>query len=136
MDPEKAPVVSGGNSISSGEQPPMGEKTDADAAADEAPARTITGVKWFLVCSSILSSIFLFALDNTIVADVQPKVIERFSSIEKLPWLSVAFLLGAVSTNLTWYVYHVVIIYSISNVHLTVCLGARCMASSMPNICI
>ncbi|KAI9883460.1 MAG: hypothetical protein M1823_004772 [Watsoniomyces obsoletus] len=105
MDPEKAAAISGANSITSGEQLPTGEKTDANvnpAPGAESPVRTITGVKWFLVCSSILSSIFLFALDNTIVADVQPKVIERFNSIEKLPWLSVAFLLGAVATNLTW----------------------------------
>jgi hypothetical protein len=38
------------------------------------------------------------------VADVQPKIIARFSSIDKLPWLGVAFLLGSVATNLIWFV--------------------------------
>lgn len=66
------------------------------------PPRDIHGPKWFLVVVSILSSIFLFALDNTVVADIQPAIIERFGELNKLPWLSVAFLLGAASTNLIW----------------------------------
>ncbi|KAI9677145.1 MAG: hypothetical protein M1829_002719 [Trizodia sp. TS-e1964] len=66
------------------------------------PPRTVSGWVWGLVVLSILSSTFLFALDNTIVADVQPAIVERFGDISKLPWLSVAFLLGAASTNLVW----------------------------------
>ncbi|KAA8644348.1 hypothetical protein EYZ11_001643 [Aspergillus tanneri] len=64
--------------------------------------RKVTGFKWVLVIFSILSAIFLFALDNTIVADVQPKIIDSFGEINKLPWISVAFALGAVSVNLVW----------------------------------
>ena len=63
------------------------------------PAR---GWKWVLVILSILSSTYLFALDNSIVADIQPAIVEQFQSIEKLPWLSVAFSLGAASTCLVW----------------------------------
>ena len=64
--------------------------------------RKISGVKWILVVISILSSTFLFALDNTVVADVQPKIIERFGEIEKLPWLSIGFLVASVATNNIW----------------------------------
>lgn len=56
-----------------------------------------------IVVTAILSSVFLFALDQTIVADVQPNIIAEFGSIDKLPWLSVSFLLGNASTNLFWY---------------------------------
>ena len=66
------------------------------------PPRDVHGFAWLLVVLSILSSTFLFALDNTIVADVQPAIVERFGSISKLPWLSVAFLVAAASTNLIW----------------------------------
>lgn len=55
-----------------------------------------------LIVTAILSSVFLFALDQTIVADVQPNIIAEFGSINKLPWLSVSFLLGTASTNLLW----------------------------------
>ena len=58
--------------------------------------------RWTIIVLSILSSVFLFALDNTIVADVQPKIIERFDGVGKLPWMSVAFSLGALSVNLVW----------------------------------
>jgi hypothetical protein len=64
--------------------------------------RDVHGVKWALVVVAILSSIFLFSLDNTIVAVIQPPVVETFGTVGKLPWLSVAFLLGAASTNLIW----------------------------------
>ena len=69
---------------------------------DERPARDIHGIKWTLAVISILISTFLFALDNTIVADVQPAIVERFGQVDKLPWLSVAFLVTAAGTNLVW----------------------------------
>ncbi|THC93374.1 hypothetical protein EYZ11_007166 [Aspergillus tanneri] len=64
------------------------------------PPRDIHGIKWVFAVTAILSSVFLFALDQTIVADVQPNIIAEFGSINKLPWLSVSFLLGTASTNL------------------------------------
>ena len=68
------------------------------------PIRQVTGPRWGLVVLSILSSTFLFSLDNTIVADIQPAIVRQFSSVDKLSWLPVAFLLGAAGTNLFWYV--------------------------------
>jgi MFS family permease len=72
------------------------------ANADEVPPRDITGWKWAVVVAAILSSTFLFALDNTIVADIQPVIVTHFDSVGKLSWLSVAFLIGAAATNLVW----------------------------------
>ncbi|RAH42806.1 putative MFS drug efflux transporter [Aspergillus brunneoviolaceus CBS 621.78] len=66
------------------------------------PARDVHGIKWAFAVIAILSSVFLYALDQTIVADVQPNIIYDFDSIDKLPWLSVAFLLGSANTNLFW----------------------------------
>ncbi|GKZ19209.1 hypothetical protein AbraIFM66951_008043 [Aspergillus brasiliensis] len=69
---------------------------------DEAPPRDIGGWKWAIVVAAIYSSQFLFALDNTIVANIQPTIVEDFNSVSKLSWISVAFLIGAASTNLVW----------------------------------
>jgi MFS family permease len=77
------------------------EKQQTETAR-ELPPRDISGWKWIVVVLSILSSTFLFALDNTIVADVQPVIVTQFNSVGKLTWLSVAFLIGAASTNLIW----------------------------------
>lgn len=76
------------------------EKATSENQAEQ--VRRITGVKWVLLVLSILSSTFLFALDNTIVAVIQSKIVERFGEIQKLPWLSIAFLVACVSTNLIW----------------------------------
>ncbi|KAE9373047.1 MFS general substrate transporter [Stipitochalara longipes BDJ] len=77
------------------------EKQETETA-DEVPPRDITGWKWAVVVGAILSSTFLFALDNTIVADVQPVIVTHFHDVGKLSWLSVAFLIGAAATNLVW----------------------------------
>ncbi|KAL4772928.1 efflux pump antibiotic resistance protein [Aspergillus nidulans var. acristatus] len=59
-------------------------------------------ISWFLIVFSLLAALFLFALDNTIVANVQPDIIDTLGEIEKLPWISVAFALGAIATDLPW----------------------------------
>ncbi|KAL8805547.1 MAG: hypothetical protein Q9200_005387 [Gallowayella weberi] len=89
------------SATSNGSDPALAEK-DEGPAADQKPPRDVHGILWILVVLSVLSSTFLFALDNTIVADVQPAIVERFGSIDKLPWLSVAFLVAAAGTNLVW----------------------------------
>ncbi|KFZ18222.1 hypothetical protein V501_01335 [Pseudogymnoascus sp. VKM F-4519 (FW-2642)] len=116
MEPTSSynPAISGDYTAPNGEESPVSENTltrldkiDAEKqaqkkTAEEAPLRDISGWKWALVVSSILSSTFLFALDNTIVADVQPTIIIHFDAVNKLPWLGVAFAIGAAATNLIW----------------------------------
>jgi MFS family permease len=74
---------------------PVNEKT-------EEPTLRPTGWKWPVLMAAIISSTFLYALDGTIVAVLQPGLIEEFGHIEELSWLSVAFLLSATATNLLW----------------------------------
>lgn len=77
------------------------EKQQPEPEAEE-PPRDISGWRWAIVVGAILSSTFLFALDNTIVADVQPVIVEHFDAVDKITWLSVAFLIGTAATNLIW----------------------------------
>ncbi|PWY79291.1 MFS general substrate transporter [Aspergillus heteromorphus CBS 117.55] len=76
-------------------------KSDTTPAEKDTP-REISGWKWAVIIGAIYSSQFLFALDNTIVANIQPTIVEDFDAIAKLSWISVAFLIGAASTNLVW----------------------------------
>ncbi|KAK7754993.1 hypothetical protein SLS62_003077 [Diatrype stigma] len=64
--------------------------------------RNLKPLSWFSVVFALLAALFLFALDNTIVANVQENIIYTLGGIEKLSWISVAFALGAVATNLFW----------------------------------
>jgi hypothetical protein len=70
-----------------------------DDCKPAASSRNIHGYRWSLLVLSVLTSTFFFGLDNTVVADVQPAIIDAFGSIDRLPWISVAFLIGAASTN-------------------------------------
>ncbi|KAJ5586729.1 uncharacterized protein N7459_002494 [Penicillium hispanicum] len=63
---------------------------------------TILFSKWLLIVLTILSSTFLFSLDNTIVADVQSPIVEKFGEVGKLSWLGVAFVLSGSATIITW----------------------------------
>jgi MFS family permease len=44
----------------------------------------------------------LYALDNTVVANVQPKVVETFGHVSLVPWLGVSFALASAATTLIW----------------------------------
>jgi MFS family permease len=44
-----------------------------------------------------LISVFLYALDNTVVADIVPAIVNDFDRVSDLPWLSVGFALGGIT---------------------------------------
>lgn len=81
------------------------KQPQADLKPDEPheqETREVGGWKWVVIVLAIYSSQFLFALDQTIVANVQPAIVGQFKSVDRLSWLSVAFLIGAAGTNLVW----------------------------------
>ncbi|KAL2018286.1 hypothetical protein VTK56DRAFT_990 [Thermocarpiscus australiensis] len=62
--------------------------------------RAMTGFRWFAFVVSTLTAIFVYALDNTIVANIIPAIVNDLNGIEKLPWLSVGFMIGGMSVIL------------------------------------
>ncbi|KFY79698.1 hypothetical protein V499_01343 [Pseudogymnoascus sp. VKM F-103] len=74
----------------------------ADPEALGMPVRSVQGFTWALVVFAITGSTFLYALDNTIVADIGINVVLTLGEIEKLPWLGTAFTLSSMSTILVW----------------------------------
>lgn len=68
----------------------------------ELPPRDIQGWKWVAVVLAILSSTFLFALDNTITANIQAEIVRDFQSVNKLSWISVGLVMSASATVLLW----------------------------------
>lgn len=81
---------------------PVSPGNERQSTQTQLTGRAIHGFKWFLVIVAIFSTNFLFALDNTIVADIQPAIIQDLGEINKLSWISVGFSLGAASTNFLW----------------------------------
>ncbi|KAJ5649300.1 major facilitator superfamily transporter [Penicillium longicatenatum] len=79
--------------------------SDVDYVQEDVQARVskpIVRHDWLLVVLTMLSSTFLFSLDNTIVADVQSPIIKKFGEVGKLSWLGVAFVLASSATMVTW----------------------------------
>ncbi|KAJ5089071.1 major facilitator superfamily transporter [Penicillium argentinense] len=74
---------------------------DVDYVQENIRASCNTGM-WCLIVLTMLASLFLFALDNTIVADIQAPIIARLSQVEKLVWLGVAFTLSGSATIAIW----------------------------------
>ncbi|KAH8890703.1 putative efflux pump antibiotic resistance protein [Thozetella sp. PMI_491] len=46
---------------------------------------------------SLIVSVLLFSMDNTIVADIQPSILDAFGNIDKLPWIGLGFQAGAMT---------------------------------------
>ena len=42
----------------------------------------------------------MFALDNTVVADIQPVIVEDFQAVDKVTWLATAFIIPTVALML------------------------------------
>ncbi|KAH8886354.1 MFS general substrate transporter [Thozetella sp. PMI_491] len=77
------------------------ETQDTDTSAGkEQEVRSITGLRWLLVCMALYMSAFLYGLDTTIAADVQGPVIESFGHVEQLAWVGAGFPLGSVAVIL------------------------------------
>ncbi|KAI0182174.1 major facilitator superfamily domain-containing protein, partial [Xylaria flabelliformis] len=102
--PEETPQEGSPNSTSLREKTvnQLSPDPQDSESQEEVPPRTLHGILWVICLASIISAVFLFSLDNTIVALLQPQIVEAFGSIDKLPWVAVSFALGSVSVNLLW----------------------------------
>jgi hypothetical protein len=78
------------------ESPVVDEKSP-ETTEDAGPEyeRKIHGIKWVLTVGAILSCVFLYALDTTVVADIQPNIIASLGDFQKFPWLATAYALPA-----------------------------------------
>ncbi|KAL8654818.1 MAG: hypothetical protein Q9210_001276 [Variospora velana] len=74
---------------------------DKEAVVEPAPSpRQVHGLAWVFVVLPTLSCILLYALDNTITANLIPVIASDFANTDKLAWLSVGFMIGGVAAVL------------------------------------
>ena len=78
---------------------------DVENASESLPIeRNVTGVFWLIVNLAVLSAKLLYALDNIIMANVRPSVLEEFGKrVDTLTWLPVSYPMGEVGANPLWY---------------------------------
>lgn len=73
------------------EETPIGEAEALDKLSDE--PEYPTGAKLGIIIASLCLSVFLMALDNTIIATAIPKITDHFHSIDDVGWYGSAYLL-------------------------------------------
>jgi MFS family permease len=98
MESTRLPLDSDHDSDSTAQQ--RGITASPVSEKDVEPTRTVRGFRWFLICLSLYTSIFIYGLDTTIAADVQGAVLAAFGHIEQLAWIGAGFPLGSVSVIL------------------------------------
>ncbi|EJU00964.1 MFS general substrate transporter [Dacryopinax primogenitus] len=73
-----------------------------DSATGEAEITYPTGFKLLAIISALVLSIFLAALDMTIVATAIPRITDEFKSLSDVGWYGSAFFLTLASFQSTW----------------------------------
>ncbi|KAI2486050.1 putative MFS transporter [Pyrenophora tritici-repentis] len=89
---------------------PPGERlscSDIATTAENSSPRNIHGWKWVITYAAMLSTTLLFALDNTIIAILQPVIINDFGHPELLVWIGTGFALGTMFILLWGKIYGV-----------------------------
>jgi MFS family permease len=74
---------------------------DNDAIETE-PEQYPQGIKLVLITVALILSIFLSALDSTIIATAIPKITDEFKSLDEVGWYASAFLLTNSAFQITW----------------------------------
>jgi MFS family permease len=67
----------------------------------------IAYTQWAVAYISMLSTTLLFALDNTIVANIQPMITVSFGRLDLIAWIGTGFALGSMCILLWGKVYGV-----------------------------
>jgi hypothetical protein len=103
MDTQHQQAVSTRASSSAGDVDIQNEKAHEDgvlpSAADE-EAVYPSGVKLGLITLALCLSVFLVALDNTIIATAIPKITDHFNSLGDVGWYGSAYLLTTCALQL------------------------------------
>ncbi|KAF9769820.1 Efflux pump dep3 [Fusarium sp. DS 682] len=81
--------------------------SSSNAFVTEASPRSIHGWRWAVAYAAMLSTTLLFAIDNTIVANIQPSIINDFGHLELLSWIGTGFALGTMFILLWGKIYGV-----------------------------
>jgi len=73
-------------------EPGTDTPTKAKKNRREGAALQLPSWRFWSVMLSIMIAVFLFALDQLIVATAIPKITVQFNSLSQLPWLASGFL--------------------------------------------
>ncbi|CAJ2509012.1 Uu.00g140380.m01.CDS01 [Anthostomella pinea] len=81
--------------------------SDADESqpgpvAQKQDERYVTGTKLALIMTALCSTMFLVALDRTIIATAVPRITAEFHTLKDISWYASAYLITSCATQLLW----------------------------------
>lgn len=76
------------------------EGEDSPGLSDEDQLVYPSGLKLGLICLALCLSVFLVALDNTIIATAIPKITDHFKSLQDVGWYGSSYLLTTCALQL------------------------------------
>ncbi|KAG8863135.1 hypothetical protein FRB96_009317 [Tulasnella sp. 330] len=82
--------------------PDVEKAVNAPAGNDDDESRFVDGYKLALIFIGMIMSVFLIALDQTIVATAIPKIASDFDALEQVTWIASAYFLTQVGLILTY----------------------------------
>ncbi|KAJ5614140.1 hypothetical protein N7528_007794 [Penicillium herquei] len=100
-DPEKTLGAPTGDTVYPSSSSQGNESENQVQENTTATRSTMSGWRRIVIAIAINTGSFLYGLDNTIVADIQGAVVERFDAIEQLSWLGSGFPLGSIALLLS-----------------------------------
>ncbi|MCJ1311979.1 hypothetical protein MMC25_005653 [Agyrium rufum] len=104
QDPEKGSLSSDSNhDLEKQDAEPISADAKAsDDASSEEESEYPTGLRMAAIVVALIVSIFLVALDMTIVATAIPEITDQFHSLDQVGWYGSAFFLTLASFQSTW----------------------------------
>ncbi|PSR85775.1 major facilitator superfamily-domain-containing protein [Coniella lustricola] len=98
MDAEKSDLSTHKKSLDTPDQPSSAEDSDEAHNSEEYP----TGARLIFIVVALVLSIFLVALDMTIVATAIPKITDEFHGLQDVSWYSSAFFMTLGGFQSAW----------------------------------
>ncbi|KAI4955792.1 Efflux pump dep3 [Alternaria rosae] len=107
---------------------------DGITTTNKSSPRKIHGWKWATAYSAMISTTLLFALDNTIVANIQPAIIADFGHLELLSWIGTGFALGTMFILLWGKIYGIFNIKWVYIFNILLFEAGSALCGAAPNI--
>ncbi|KAM5465208.1 hypothetical protein MferCBS49748_005148 [Microsporum ferrugineum] len=81
---------------------PAEDKTREKKAEEEDDGSYTTGARLVIIMVAVLMSLFLVALDRTIIATAVPEIANQFHALDDINWYASAYLITSCATQLSW----------------------------------
>ena len=78
------------------------DRVDEDAPSEQPEQYYPTGLRFFLLTVGLIFTIFLSALDTSIISTAIPRITDQFGTVKDIGWYGSAYTITNASFQSTW----------------------------------